>query len=69
MECEAVDGFELPFVQEFEFVPVHGEYHGRWRELEIVTYRTEHALKIWFEVDRHKRVWEACCLVLLAAIS
>lgn len=55
VECEAVDGFELPFVQEFEFVPVHGEYHGRWRELEIVTYRTEHALKIWFEVDRHKK--------------
>ncbi|WP_417881402.1 sporulation protein [Vibrio sp.] len=55
VECEAVKGFDLPFVQEFEFVPVHGEFHGRWRELEIVTYRTEHELKIWFEVDRQKK--------------
>ncbi|OEF26049.1 sporulation protein [Vibrio rumoiensis] len=55
VECEAVKGFELPFVQEFEFVPVHGDFHGRWRELEVVTYRTQDDLKIWFEVDRQKK--------------
>ncbi|MBD1577296.1 MULTISPECIES: sporulation protein [Vibrio] len=55
VECEFVKGFELPFVQEFEFVPVHGEFHGRWRELEIVTYRDENELKIWLDVDRQKQ--------------
>ncbi|ROV60520.1 sporulation control protein Spo0M [Vibrio ponticus] len=54
VECEAVDGFELPFVQEFEFVPTTGPYHGRWRELELVAYREEQQLKLWFEVDRHR---------------
>ena len=54
VECEAADGFALPFVQEFEFVPVSGPYHGRWRELEIVAYRDEESLKLWFEVDRHQ---------------
>lgn len=54
VECEAVDGFELPFVQEFEFVPTTGPYHGRWRELEVVAYRTEQELKLWFEVNRHR---------------
>ncbi|MCZ8486216.1 sporulation protein [Vibrio lentus] len=29
-----MEGFELPFVQEFQFVPTTGPYHGRWRELE-----------------------------------
>lgn len=55
VECEAVKGFYLPFVQEFEFVPVTGEFHGRWRELEIVTYRNEENLTIWFEVDRQQK--------------
>lgn len=54
-ECEQVEGFDLPFVQEFEFVPVHGDFHGRWRELEIVSYRTAQDLKIWFEVDRQQK--------------
>lgn len=26
-----------------------------WRELEIVVYRDENELKLWFEVDRRKR--------------
>ena len=26
VECEAVKGFDLPFVQEFEFVPVHSSF-------------------------------------------
>ncbi|CCN33423.1 sporulation protein [Vibrio nigripulchritudo] len=55
VECEEAKGFELPFVQEFEFVPTTGPYHGRWRELEIVAYRDENELKLWFEVDRRKR--------------
>ncbi|MEZ8826212.1 sporulation protein [Vibrio amylolyticus] len=55
VECEAVKGFELPFVQEFEFVPTTGPYHGRWRELEIVAHHTEAEIKLWFEVDRNRQ--------------
>jgi sporulation-control protein len=55
VECEAADGFELPFVQEFEFVPTTGPYHGRWRELEVVAYRSADALELWFGVDRSLR--------------
>lgn len=55
VECEAAKGFELPFVQEFEFVPTTGPYHGRWRELEVVAYRDESELKLWFEVDRNQK--------------
>jgi len=55
VECEAAQGFELPFVQEFEFVPTTGPYHGRWRELEIVAYRDEQQLSLWFEIDRQKK--------------
>ncbi|MGF1722793.1 sporulation protein [Vibrio kyushuensis] len=54
VECEAVKGFELPFVQEFEFVPTTGPYHGRWREVEIVAHHTGDAIKLWFEVDRNR---------------
>jgi sporulation-control protein len=49
-----VDGFAMPFVQEFEFVPTTGPFHGRWRELEMVAYRTEDSLQMWFEIDRHR---------------
>jgi len=54
VECEAVDGFELPFVQEFEFVPTTGPFHGRWRELEIVAHRNDTELQLWFEIDRNR---------------
>lgn len=54
VECEAVKGFELPFVQEFEFVPTTGPYHGRWRELEVVAYRSHDEWQLWFEIDRHR---------------
>ena len=53
-ECEAVTGFELPFVQEFEFVPTTGPYHGRWRELEMVAYLDKKELNLWFEIDRNR---------------
>ncbi|MGF1752282.1 sporulation protein [Vibrio makurazakiensis] len=54
VECEAVDGFDLPFVQEFEFVPTTGPFHGRWRELEVVAHRSETELQLWFEIDRNR---------------
>lgn len=54
VECEAVEGFELPFVQEFEFVPTTGPFHGRWRELEMVAHRNNDELQMWFEIDRHR---------------
>ncbi|KAB2824987.1 sporulation protein [Aliivibrio finisterrensis] len=52
VECEYVKGFELPFVQEFEFVPFDGPYHGRWRELEMIAHRAKDELQLWFEIDR-----------------
>lgn len=55
VECEAAKGFPLPFVQEFEFVPTTGPYHGRWRELEIAVYHHDDAIELWFEIDRQKR--------------
>ncbi len=55
VECEAAKGFAMPFVQEFEFVPTAGPYHGRWRELEVIAYRSEGDLKLWFEVDRNRQ--------------
>ncbi|MDV7105730.1 sporulation protein [Vibrio sp. TH_r3] len=55
VECEATKGFTLPFVQEFEFVPTTGPFHGRWRELEIVAYQHEAELELWFEIDRQKK--------------
>jgi len=55
VECEAARGFDLPFVQEFEFVPVAGAFLGRWKELEIVVWRDEQQLNLWFEVDRLRR--------------
>ncbi|MDE1234642.1 sporulation protein [Vibrio aestuarianus] len=54
VECEAVKGMALPFVQEFEFVPTTGPFHGRWRELEVVAFRDEDGLTLWFEIDRHR---------------
>ncbi|MGB7995218.1 MAG: sporulation protein [Photobacterium halotolerans] len=55
VECEAVRGFELPFVQVFEFVPVSGPFHGRWRELELITQRDDDCLRLWFSIDRRQR--------------
>lgn len=55
VECEETHGFALPFVQEFEFVPTTGPYHGRWRELEIVMHRDADNLALWFEIDRQNR--------------
>ncbi|WP_375751977.1 sporulation protein [Vibrio sp. HN007] len=54
VECEETKGFALPFVQEFEFVPTTGPYHGRWRELEVVAHRSEESLDLWFEIDRQQ---------------
>ncbi|KQB11227.1 sporulation protein [Vibrio metoecus] len=53
--CEQAKGFALPFVQEFEFVPTTGPFHGRWREVEIAAYRDHEKLQLWFEVDRYQR--------------
>jgi len=67
VECEAMKGFALPFVQEFEFVPTTGPFHGRWRELEMVTYQHADALELWFEVDRQKKGGRGMLSTLLGA--
>ncbi len=53
VECEQVSGFDYPFVQEYEFVPIDGPFHGRWRELEVVAWRDDNALQLWFAIDRN----------------
>lgn len=55
VECEAAKGFELPFVQQFEFVPTTGPYHGLVREVELLLYRDPQQLQIWVEIDRQKK--------------
>ncbi len=55
VECEAVSGYELPFMQQFEFVPVDGPFHGRWRELEVMAYRSADDLQLWFAIDRKQQ--------------
>ncbi|CAM2967201.1 sporulation protein [Vibrio rarus] len=55
VECEAAKGFAMPFVQKFEFVPTSGLFHGTWREVEIIAYRDDKQLQLWFEIDRQKK--------------
>jgi sporulation-control protein len=46
----------LPFVQEFEFVPVSGMFRGRLDELELVFFPTSNdELEIMMQVDRRAR--------------
>ncbi|GHH98319.1 sporulation protein [Neobacillus kokaensis] len=46
----------LPFVQEFEFVPVSGPFRGRLDELEVVFFPSSNGgLEIMFQVDRKAR--------------
>jgi sporulation-control protein len=46
----------LPFVQEFEFVPVLGDFRGKLDELEIVFFPiTENEIEIYMQVDRRAR--------------
>ncbi|MFE8702078.1 sporulation protein [Cytobacillus sp. FJAT-54145] len=46
----------LPFIQEFEFVPVSGAYRGRLDELEVVFFPTSSTeMDIVMQVDRRAR--------------
>lgn len=58
-ECEEAPNRmrrRLPFVQEFEFVPVSGAFRGRLDELELVFFPTSSdQLEIMMQVDRRAR--------------
>ncbi|MBY0096706.1 sporulation protein [Mesobacillus maritimus] len=46
----------LPFIQEFEFVPVMGSFRGRLDELELVFFQvSENETEIYMQVDRRAR--------------
>lgn len=46
----------LPFVQEFEFVPVSGTFRGRLDEMELVFYpNSENEIEVFMQVDRRAR--------------
>ncbi|PLT28716.1 sporulation protein [Peribacillus deserti] len=55
-ECEAVSyklNHHLPFIQEFEFIPVNGPYRGKLDELELSFLSvSEERAEILLEVDR-----------------
>jgi sporulation-control protein len=58
-ECEEAPRHlrrHLPFVQEFEFVPVSGPFRGRLDELELVFYpNNENEIEVLMQVDRRAR--------------
>jgi len=58
-ECEKASyryRSKYPFIQEFEFVPMSGLYHGRLDELEIVFLsQSENNVDILMQVDRRAR--------------
>lgn len=46
----------LPFIQEFEFVPIMGPFRGRLDELELVFFPvSENEVEIYMQVDRRAR--------------
>ncbi|MCM3664344.1 sporulation protein [Mesobacillus subterraneus] len=58
-ECEQAPRHlrrNLPYVQEFEFVPVSGPFRGRLDELELVFYpKNENEVEVMMQVDRRAR--------------
>jgi len=59
VECEQASyrmRNRLPFIQEFEFIPIAGSFRGRLDELELVFVPTSStAADLWFQVDRKAR--------------
>jgi sporulation-control protein len=57
-DCEQAKGIfrrRLPFIQEFEFVPVSGAFRGRLDELEVVFLPNRGGTEVLMEVDRRVR--------------
>lgn len=56
-ESEGVKGgiTPLPFVQEFEFKPVAGEFYGKLDELELIMIPNGETLDAYLEIDRKAR--------------
>ena len=59
VECEQASyrmRKRLPFIQEFEFVPITGYFRGRLDELELIFMPTSNTnADLWFQVDRKPR--------------
>lgn len=59
-DCEEAKGFirkqnRLPFIQEFEFIPISGVFKGKLDELEIVYFLREDEVEVLMEIDRRER--------------
>lgn len=59
-DCEEAKGFIrkqncLPFIQEFEFIPISGVFKGKLDELEIVYFLREDEVEVLMEIDRRER--------------
>lgn len=57
-DCEQAKGIfrrRLPFIQEFEFVPVGGPFRGKLDELELVFFPQPDGVEVLMEVDRKAR--------------
>ncbi|WP_338469537.1 sporulation protein [Niallia sp. XMNu-256] len=59
VECEQASyrmRKRLPFIQEFEFVPISGSFRGRLDELELVFIPSSATTAdLWFQIDRKAR--------------
>lgn len=57
VDCEAVSDSwrSLPFVQEFEFKPMHGPFVGRVKEVETIFFPEEDYLEVYMELDRRSK--------------
>lgn len=59
VECEQASyrmRKRLPFIQEFEFVPITGYFRGRLDELELIFMPTTNTTAdLWFQIDRKAR--------------
>lgn len=53
VDCEAISGFTLPFVQVLHFVPVSGAMLGKCRKLQTIYWRDENTVRFWFEKEEH----------------
>lgn len=58
-DCEYAPRFarygNMPFVQEFEYVPVSGAYRGRLDELEVVMLPQASSIDLFMQIDRRTR--------------
>jgi len=58
-ECKQASSYfrtRLPFIQEFEFVPVHGQFRGKLDEIEVIFFPlSQEEVEVLLQIDRRAR--------------